>query len=169
MKPQRQGQDDGSLRAVDSVRNPFNVMDVSNPDDAEVNAFAATVELDGSADDENAQSWGVIAAHGPHIEGVWSSRWNGGADPTIPGDSKDKWKAGSAEVRTVGDRVYLLFDWDRGARKGLIEARRMGEAKLVGRYLNLTAPEITRPWVGLIVSYARIDGRWPSGRLDFRR
>jgi hypothetical protein len=169
MKPQAQRRGDGSSRGPHDVRNPFNVMDVPNPDDEEVMAFAAHADLDGSADDENARAWGVRAAHGPHIEGVWSSRWNGGADPTIPGDSTDRWKEGRAEVRTAGDRVYLLFDWDGGARKGLIEARRVGAAKLVGRYLNLTAPEITRPWVGLIVSPARIDGRWPSGRLDFRR
>jgi len=26
-----------------------------------------------------------------------------------------------------------------------------------------------RPWIGLIVSNERIDGRWTGGRLDFRR
>ena len=44
------------------------------------------------------------------IAGHWSSRWNGGADPAIPGDAADRWKQGPAEVRRAGDRVYLLFD-----------------------------------------------------------
>jgi hypothetical protein len=61
-----------------------------------------------------------------------------------------------------------LFDWDSGARKGLIDARREGR-RLVGKYLNLSSPAITRPWIGLIVSDRRIDGRWTEGRLDFRR
>ena len=46
------------------------------------------------------------------IEGEWSSRWNGAADPTIPGDAPDKWKQGQGEAKIVGDRLYLLFDWD---------------------------------------------------------
>ena len=41
------------------------------------------------------------------LEGNWSSRWNGGADPTIPGDAEDKWKQGRAELRTADDRVYV--------------------------------------------------------------
>ena len=60
------------------------------------------------------------------IVGPWSCRWNGGADPTIPGDTQDKWKQGRGDVRVVVERVYLLFDWDSGARKGLIDARRAG-------------------------------------------
>jgi hypothetical protein len=54
------------------------------------------------------------------------------------------------------------------ARRGLIDARRDG-ARLVGKYINLTDPKIMRPWIGLIVSDLRIDGRWTGGRLDFRR
>ena len=72
-------------------------------------------------------------------------------------------------MRTVGDRVYLLFDWDNGARRGLIDAQREGATKLVGKYINLTDPKVTRPWIGLIVNNERIDGRWTGGRLDFRR
>jgi hypothetical protein len=103
------------------------------------------------------------------IEGNWASRWNGGADPTIPEDAAYKWKWGGAEAKIIGERVYLLFDWDRGARRGLIDAMRDGPQRLVGKYINLSNPTITRPWVGLIVSDARIDGRWTNGRLDFRR
>jgi hypothetical protein len=49
-----------------------------------------------------------VALHA--IEGIWSSRWNGGADPTILGDAKEKWKQDRGEVRLVGDRVYLVFN-----------------------------------------------------------
>ena len=153
------------------ARNPFGVMDVPDPDDQGVLEFAAGAELAGTSDDENARTWATPSDRDRYgaIEGHWCSRWNGGADPTIPGDAANKWKQGQAEVRTANDRVYVLFDWDHGARKGLIEARREGTTRLVGRYINLTDPKITRPWIGLIVSRQRIDGRWSGGRLDFRR
>jgi hypothetical protein len=51
----------------------------------------------------------------------------------------------------------------------LIEAKRDGRDRLVGKYINLTDPKIVRPWIGLIVNDRRIDGRWTGGRLDFRR
>jgi hypothetical protein len=62
-----------------------------------------------------------------------------------------------------------LFDWDSGARQGLIDARRDGPQRLVGKYINLGNSAITRPWIGLVVNNQRIDGRWTEGRLDFRR
>jgi hypothetical protein len=152
-----------------AMRNPFGVMDVPDPNDGEVTQFAATAPLEGSADDANAAAWSATENNGrATIEGDWSSRWNGGADPTIPGDAADKWKTGPAEARVAGDRVYLRFDWDSGARQGLIDAKRDGP-RLVGKYINLSNPAITRPWIGLIVSERRIDGRWTQGRLDFRR
>lgn len=150
------------------IRNPFNVMDVPEPNDREVMEFAARTTLAGAMDDDNAKSWGTLGAPSDTIEGPWSSRWNGGADPTIPGDAADNWKQGQAEARTAGERVCLLFTWDGGARRGLIDAQREGN-RLVGKYINLTDPTITRPWVGLIVDNRRIDGRWTGGRLDFRR
>jgi hypothetical protein len=146
-------------------------MDVPDPNDAEVAQFAGRTTLEGSAEDVNAATWGTAdgASEPDSIEGNWSSRWNGGADPTISGDSPDKWKQGRGEVGIVDDRVYFYFEWDSGARKGLIDARREGERRLVGKYINLTSPAITRPWIGLIVDTRRIDGRFPEGRLDFRR
>jgi hypothetical protein len=151
-------------------RNPFGVMDVPNPNDFEVARFAATATPEEFAD-ANAEPWAPANKSDPRgsIEGNWSSRWNGGADPTIPEDAAYKWKRGSAEARIVGARVYLLFDLDNGARRGLIDAMRDGANRLVGKYINLSNPAITRPWIGRIVSDQRIDGRWPQGRLDFRR
>jgi len=145
-------------------------MDVPRPDGQEVLEFAAGAKVAGSSDDENAEAWTAASKRNQYgaIEGNWSSRWNGGVDPTIPGDIENKWKEGRAEVKAAGDRLYLLFDWDNGARRGLIEARREG-TRLVGKYINLTDPKVTRPWVGLIVSNQRFDGRWAGGRLDFRR
>ncbi len=152
-----------------AIRNPFGTNDVPDPDGSDVAAFASTTTLAGSTDDANAMSWPAgPGSHNP-IEGVWFVRWNGGADPTIAGDATDKWKQGVAEVRAVGDRVYLRFDWDGGQRRGLIDARRDGEKRLVGRYVNVTDPKVARPWVGLVVDDRRIDGRWSGGRLDFRR
>jgi hypothetical protein len=145
-------------------------MDVPDPNDREVLAFAAHALVAGTSNDENAKEW--TTSSNPDqcgtVDGKWSSRWNGGADSTIPGDTANKWKQGQARARAVGDRLYLLFDWDNGARRGLIDAHRTGK-RLVGKYINLTDPKITRPWIGLIVSNQRIDGRWTGGRLDFRR
>jgi hypothetical protein len=150
------------------TRNPFGVMDVPNANDFEVARFAATATL-GAFGDANAEPWGAANESDGTIEGNWSSRWNGGADPAIPNDAPYKWKRGSAEARIIGARVYLLFDWDRGTRRGLIDAMRNDSQRLVGKYINLGNPAITRPWIGIIVSDQRIDGCWPQGRLDFRR
>ena len=150
------------------LRNPFGTADVPAPQDGDVTAFAATAALSGGADDVNAAAWATEPDSDP-LEGLWSSRWNGGADPTIPGDAPDKWKQGRAEVRVSGDRVYLRFDWDNGRRHGLIEAVCEEGGRLVGKYINLTDPKVQRPWVGRIVDLARIDGCFPHGRLDFRR
>jgi hypothetical protein len=166
MKPQ----DAVSQFSDRGIRNPFGVMDVPNPNDQAVLEFAAGTKLEGNSEDDNVIAWATSGdRQSDTIEGNWSSRWNGGADPTIAGDTEDKWKQGRAEVRMAEGRVYILFDWDHGARKGLIDARQEGTARLVGKYINLTDPKITRPWVGLVVSNQRIDGQWSGGRLDFRR
>ena len=78
-------------------------------------------------------------------------------------------KQGNGEAKIVGDRVYLLFDWDSGKRRRLIDARREGSRRLIGKYINLNNPEITVPWIGLVVSDQRIDGYFAQGRVDFRR
>ena len=135
---------------AETTRNPFGVMDVPGPNDEEVERFAADAP----------QAPG--AAPPRLLEGDWSSRWNGGAAGT-------QWKEGEARIALRDHRFYALFDWDGGAQRGLIEARRDGAARLVGRNVNLGKPEITRPWVGTVVDDRRIDGYWPQGQLDFRR
>jgi hypothetical protein len=142
-------------------RNPFGVQDVPDPDGADLFAFADTVGLTGSADDDNAEPWDAHADAGVmSLEGNWSSRWNAeGFD----------WQTGRGRLEVTGDRVFILFDWDQATKHGLIEARSDGQDRLIGRYLNLSAPEITQPWVGLIVDVTRIDGEHGGGRIDFRR
>jgi hypothetical protein len=171
MHPEIAWNPDSATEPRGGTRNPFDVMDVPNPNDQQVRDFAAVTSLTGNSDDDNARAWATPSERNQHdtLKGRWSSRWNGGADPTIPGDAKDKWKQGRAELRTVQDRIYILFDWNDGARKGLIDARREGTTRLAGKYINLTDPKIIRPWVGLIVSNQRIDGQWSGGRLDFSR
>lgn len=151
------------------IRNPFGTMDVPAPDDRDVMDYAAIATLAGDAADVNAAAWAPVATLSDPLEGIWASRWNGGADPTVAGDTPEKWKQGRAEVRVAGNRIYLRFDWDNGRRHGLIDAAREGTDRLVGKYINLTNPAITRPWVGRVVDAVRIDGCFPSGRLDFRR
>jgi hypothetical protein len=145
-------------------------MDVPNPNDEDVLEFAIGATLVGTSDDGNAEAWTapIDRDQCSTIEGNWPCRWNGGVDPTIPQDAANKWKQGQAEVKALGDRVYLLFGWSNGARRGLIDAHCEG-TRLVGKYIKLIDPEVTRPWIGLIVSNQRIDGRWTGGRLDFRR
>ena len=152
-----------------NIRNPFGTMDVPEPNDRDVMRYAESATLSGNAGDDNAAAWAPTPGAADALDGAWASRWNGGADPTIPGDAPDKWKQGRADIRVADDRVYLRFDWDGGRRHGLIDAAREGANRLVGKYINLTDPRITRPWIGLIVDEARIDGCFPEGRLDFRR
>ena len=137
------------------MRNPFGVTDVPGANDAEVEQFAAAAPRRPASDDANSANWAA---------GEWSSRWNGGA-------AAGEWKQGRARVDWRDERFYALFDWtwDGETQRGLIEARREGDDRLVGRYLNLSNPAISRPWVGLIAGDGRIDGYWTLGRLDFRR
>ncbi|MCR6478013.1 hypothetical protein NU688_17760 [Variovorax sp. ZS18.2.2] len=121
------------------TRNPFGVQEDPDPDAADVDEFADSVEL------------------------------SGGAAPTIPGDTAEAWKEGKAMVKVAGGRFYLMFDWRNGERHALLDVRYIAPDTLMGRYINLSSPDITRPWVGMIVDNRRIDGRWTNGRLDFRR
>jgi hypothetical protein len=134
---------------------------VPDPNGEDVTAFASGVWLTGAADDDNAEHWHMPSAVVPEsIEGNCSSRWKA---------EGVEWQTGRGKLRSDAERVYILFDWNDATGQGLIEARRDGPDRLVGRYLNLSAPEITRPWVGLIVDTTRIDGEHSGGRIDFRR
>jgi hypothetical protein len=147
--------------AVDDARNPFEVKDVPNPNGEDVQAFAQEAKLLTDRKDANATQWAEKATTGKLgvLDGEWSSRWNGG---TARGD----WISGSARVRTIGDRVYILYT-DR-TNTYLIDTVRNGN-RLVGRYMNIGLNEDSTPWVGIIVDDERIDGIWTRGRWDLRR
>ncbi len=71
------------------IRNPFGTMDVPAPGDSEVMHYAITATLAGDAADPNAAHWASIPVLSDPLEGAWASRWNGGADPTIAGDTPE--------------------------------------------------------------------------------
>ena len=81
-----------------SIRNPFGTMDVPAPHDGDVVAFAAAAALSGDAEDVNAAPWASEPRATDPLEGVWASRWNGGAW---------KWRNSSLllETRTFGTTV----------------------------------------------------------------
>lgn len=140
-------------------RNPFGEPDVPDPCGEDVRAFASQVTLPGGKDEPNAEPWNSkpLTGSAESLDGEWESRWNGDA----PGS---QWSVGMAEVRSVGDCIYILFQ-----QVYLIELRRAGDDLLVGRYKNLTIASDSTPWVGRIISPERIDGRWAGGRWDLRR
>jgi hypothetical protein len=149
---------------LQTTRNPFGVRDVTEPFGADVMEFASKVVPSSRDQDPNASQWGMVRERGTggSLESAWSSRWNGGAAGHV-------WREGRATLRSTAAHIYILFDWDDGASCGLIEARQEDARRLVGKYVNLGNPGITRAWVGFIVDENRIDGHWVDGRLDFRR
>jgi|SRR3954447_23931113 len=150
----------GANAPEEKTRNPFKVEDVSDPDGEDVQEFAKKAKLAADDKDDNAQQWAAApeGADGKKgkLEGTWDSRWN------TPGND---WLSGTAKVKVVGDRVYILYK-DQGTY--LIDAKRKG-TKLIGRYVNVNATNDSTPWVGEIVDDERIDGIWTNGRWDFRR
>jgi len=141
-------------------RNPFGETDVTDPDGADVQAFAAQTKLAGGKHDPNAAAWPDmhLANRSNHIEGQWASRWND--------ETAKNWHADKAEIKVMGDRVYILY-----AEEYLFDLKRTGKKKdvLVGRYVSLSDADDTSPWVGIIIDKDRIDGHWSQGRWDFRR
>ncbi len=142
--------------------NPFGWPDVPGADGAEVHKFAEQCRLEGSAKDPNAALWpreAVAVTEG--IDGVWFSRWSKRDAPT-------RWASGTAQVKSVGNRVYILYQQDDGVIH-VVETVRVGSDRLVGRYINPGARHDTTPWVGRIIDQERIDGEWGEGRWDLRR
>jgi len=142
-------------------RNPFGAPDVPAIDGDDVVAFAATVPTAASPDDENAPLW--TGARAPEtagaLDGAWAGRWRGGA--------RSVWTTGTAIVHVAEDRLFALVRDPGGSY--LIEAKRAGGDRWLGRYANLAMPGDSTPWVGLAASDGRIDGFWAHGRWDLRR
>jgi hypothetical protein len=148
------------VHAEEKRRNPFNVEDVKDPTGEDVKRFAADVKLPGGDKDKNAEQWVKEATEGKKdsLDGDWSGRWSAGS--------------GTAKVKVVKDRVYVLYTDTEGGLKGktwLLEAVREKD-RLVGRWVQVGNPDDTGPYVGLIVGDDRIDGTWGGNeRWDFRR
>lgn len=137
--------------------NPFGVADVPDPDGPDVRTFATQVKLPGDAHDPNAPLWMALTVD--VLDGEWASRWNGG--------TQEGWLVGMAQVKCVGQRVYILFRDQHWTY--LIDTQRLGKDLLVGRYVNVGVPDDSSPWVGRIINAERIDGQWSHGRWDLRR
>jgi hypothetical protein len=149
-------------RAADD-RNPFGVMDVANPDGDDVQAFAKRAQLPGGNKDDNAPQWSEKMTEGvaDSLDGEWFCRWSSG------GGANTSWYCGTATVRTIKDRVYILCKDETGTF--LIDTLRKGN-QLVGRYNCVVGNSSdSTPWVGMIVDNERIDGCWGGGRWDLRR
>ncbi len=147
--------------SAQAVRNPFGVDDVEDPTGDDIKQFAAKVKLPGGAKDKNAEQWVQKETEGKagSLDGEWSGRWDGGA--------------GTAKIKVVKDRVYVLYTDTEGQFKDktwLVEAVKEGKDRLVGRWVQVGNTGDTGPYVGLIVDDERIDGTWGGdARWDFRR
>jgi hypothetical protein len=154
-------------------RNPFGVADVENPLGEDIQKFAKGNWLSGGKNDRNAEQWVTSETGGKagSLDGEWSGRWEEGR--------------GTAKVKTVKDRVYVLYTDDVGRLRNhtwLLEAAKDGK-RLLGRWVQVGNPNDTGAFVGLIVDDERIDGAWistdsrpadqevfaPNTRWDFRR
>lgn len=144
----------------EKTRNPFGVKDIQDPDDKTVQDLADSVKLAGDDKDANAEQWVKEATAGKKgsLEGKWFDRW--GAMLTEYGTG--------AELKVVGDRVYLLVNASNG--KYLLDLKR-DKKRLMGKYQGVDNPGDTGPCFFLIVNDERLDGVWGSGsaRWDFRR
>jgi hypothetical protein len=139
------------------MRNPFGVVDVSDPMGAEVERFAsALVTTKDPALDENATAWVATPSQTEGIAGAWTSRWRTG---------DGRWQQGVSTIQTSGERIFILH---QDGSTYLIEATVRGD-RFVGRYVNVHDENDTSPWVGVMISPHRIDGYWRDGRWDLRR
>lgn len=143
-------------------RNPFGWPDVPKADGPEVHAFAERAKFDGAATDANARAWPrTTAPVTDRLDGTWASRWNKHKTP-------NRWINGTAEIKTVGDRVYIWFESEEGV-KHLVDTVRLGPDRLAGRYHDPLNERDSTPWAGRIIDLQRIDGEWGEGRWDLRR
>ena len=85
------------------------------PGDKSISHRALLMAAPAEAPSEKLCSWTptptMLPAEPSSIEGVWHSRWNGGATGL-------EWKQGSAEIRIIGANVFLLFRWGDETQKG---------------------------------------------------
>jgi hypothetical protein len=145
-----------------TTRNPFCVRDVPSPFDESVWAFNRKIPSEINKADPNAEDWAEskFDRNYNNIEGYWLARWNGGS-------AGRKWIGGTAEIRVVQNKVYILYK-DKTSTY-LTEAKIQNDNRIVGKYVNINYPNDSTPWVGTIIDEERIDGHWANGRWDYRR
>lgn len=159
--PQQASSPEPAPRPRPSTANPFGVADVPDPDGEDVKAFAARMKLAGDAQDANAEAWAEnpTAGNKNSLDGEWLGRWNFTGGAWVP--------SFKAEVKTVGDRVYILYRDHQG--RFLADLKREN-GRLVGRLRGIDNPSDTDPCVFAVVDGERLDGSWGGkGRLDLRR
>jgi hypothetical protein len=94
------------------------------------------------------------------LDGEWFDRWNSG-------EGEWQYGTGPAQVKEVGNRVYILVKASNG--RYLLGLKR-DKKRLAGRYRGIDDPNDMGACVLLIVNDERIDGNWAgAGRWDFRR
>jgi hypothetical protein len=147
---------------VQNSRNPFGVRDVSNLDGLDIVNFAQNVALEDSANNQNILAWTDEESKEEFltIDGKWEGRWNSGF-------MGRNFYQGTAFIKSVADKIYILYQ--DSTNFYLIGAKKVNENYLWGRYMNLSYPDDSTPWVGYLVNNCRIDGQWTQGRWDFRR
>jgi uncharacterized protein (TIGR03067 family) len=145
------------------LRNPFGVLDVEEPDGADVRAFGKRRGLPGGPDDANAEAWVTRATKGEpgSLDGEWLGREK---------DEEAGWEycKDRVQIKSGGDRVFILFSDHEG--KWLVEARRE-KNRLIGCIQGVDQRRDWRaPCLLVIVGPERIDGEIDNGgRIDFRR
>jgi hypothetical protein len=127
-----------------------------------VQDLAESVKLAGDDKDANAEQWVKEATVGKKgsLDGEWFDRWNSG-------EGEWQYGTGPAQVKEVGNRVYILVKASNG--RYLLGLKR-DKKRLAGRYRGIDDPNDMGACVLLIVNDERIDGNWAgAGRWDFRR
>jgi hypothetical protein len=149
------------------------LMDPFHPGD-DASHYNMLAPQDAAAGDPNELMWATIRplAGYDSIDGFWSSRWRSclTRGTRALAANWSAWQEGTALIRTLDDWAFI--ECEDNTSKYVIRARRIGERRLVGRYMNCTLQADTTPWVGIIVNNGRIDGFWSGrseGRWDFRR
>lgn len=146
------------------ARNPFGLPDVNKPFLARFKEFWQNTNIRGAEKDDNAPAWADITLpQAADITGRWSARWK-----NYNGD----WITGEAIIKVKEDRTFIIYR-DPQARY-LFELRTQKATqfpghRLIGRYVNLADEDDNGPWVGMVVGNDRMDGKFTTGRWDFRR
>jgi len=135
---------------------------VPDPLGMDVMNFEVAVDFVKNANHFNSTNWSRLKGNKGYesIEGFWSSRWFNDSSQSI------KWYEGTSHL--ISSNSWILIYHEDSTSQYVIKAKQFG-SKLIGRYVNMKIKTDTSPWIGLVVSNRRIDGKWLEGDWDFRR